>query len=352
MSTPNVDEPNGGSEPWRVSAPGDSPAVPPYQPLDPSYPGAKPPYVYDPPDRDEPVRAGVEWGVAVGVAAVIAALGLGLGLIWSGVAPWVPAVRVSDGAVLSQPEQEQMIAAEGWYLIITILAGVAVAVLAWALLRRVRGVPALLGVTVGSVAAGPLAYWVGHHLGRAHAEYLANHAPIGTAFSVPPNLRAQQLGLWHGWLPYARGDVLAMAIAAVVTYFLLAGFSSDPNAAPDPTAAIRGFFRPELIGRLDAVVPFRPLPPHALERIVELELAKLHERPGLVARNLRLELSPSARTRLAALGHDPELGARPLRRTIEDLIVAPLAERMVRDPDWRDATVRIGTANEPADLQI
>lgn len=131
-----------------------------------------------------------------------------------------------------------------------------------------------------------------------------------------------------------------------------AGFSSDPDAAPDPTAAIRGFFRPELIGRLDAVVPFRPLPPAALERIVELELAKLHQRPGIVARNLRLELSPAARTRLATLGHDPELGARPLRRTIEDLIVAPLAERMARDPSWRDATVRIGTAGELADVQI
>jgi ATP-dependent Clp protease ATP-binding subunit ClpC len=131
-----------------------------------------------------------------------------------------------------------------------------------------------------------------------------------------------------------------------------AGFSSDPDAAPDPSAAIKKFFRPELIGRLDSVVVFRPLPPAALERIVELELAKLRERPGLVARNLRLELTPAARARLAKLGHDPELGARPLRRTIEDLIVAPLAERMARDPDWRDATVRIGTSGEASDVIV
>jgi len=131
-----------------------------------------------------------------------------------------------------------------------------------------------------------------------------------------------------------------------------AGFSSVPDAAPDPTAAIRAFFRPELIGRLDAVVAFRPLPPAALERIVDLEFAKLHERPGLAARNVRLELTPAARTRLAVLGHDPELGARPLRRTIEDLIVAPLAERMAKDPTFGNATVRIGTVGEPADLSI
>jgi ATP-dependent Clp protease ATP-binding subunit ClpC len=132
-----------------------------------------------------------------------------------------------------------------------------------------------------------------------------------------------------------------------------AGFSSQ-EASVDHGAAIRAFFRPELIGRIDSILSFRPLPAAALERIVELELDKLRKRPGLVARNLRLEMSPAARARLAILGHDPKLGARPLRRTIEDHVVAPLADRMSRSPDWRDATVRIQAASEPgsADLTI
>jgi len=100
------------------------------------------------------------------------------------------------------------------------------------------------------------------------------------------------------------------------------------------------------------VIAFRPLPPPALEAIVDLELAKLRARPGFVARNLRVELSPRARSRLAELGHDAKLGARPLRRTIEDLIVAPLAERMARDPAWRDVTVRIGVSGEPSDIVV
>jgi ATP-dependent Clp protease ATP-binding subunit ClpC len=131
-----------------------------------------------------------------------------------------------------------------------------------------------------------------------------------------------------------------------------AGFSSDPDAAPDPSSAIKNFFRPELIGRLDSVVSFRPLPPAVLERIVDLELDKLRARPGFIARNLRLQLTAAARARLAALGHDPKLGARPLRRTIEDLLVAPLAERMAREPTWRDATVRIATRDENGDILI
>jgi ATP-dependent Clp protease ATP-binding subunit ClpC len=131
-----------------------------------------------------------------------------------------------------------------------------------------------------------------------------------------------------------------------------AGFSADPDSAPDPGNAIKNFFRPELLGRLDAVIPFRPLPPPALEAIVDLELAKLRLRPGIIARNLELSLTARARSRLAELGHDAKLGARPLRRTIEDLIVAPLAERMAKDPAWRDVRVRIVTAGEPGDIVI
>ena len=131
------------------------------------------------------------------------------------------------------------------------------------------------------------------------------------------------------------------------------GFSSDPDAAPDMTGPIRKFFRPELLGRLDTIVSFRPLPTSALERIVDLELDKLRKRPGLVARNLRLEMTAAARARLAALGHDPRLGARPLRRTLEDLVVGPLADRMAGDPSWRDATIRIAVVGEgPADVTI
>jgi ATP-dependent Clp protease ATP-binding subunit ClpA len=63
-------------------------------------------------------------------------------------------------------------------------------------------------------------------------------------------------------------------------------------------------------------------------------------------------MTPAARARLAQLGHDPKLGARPLRRTLEDLLVAPIAERMARSPTWRDATVRIATAGEQTDADI
>jgi ATP-dependent Clp protease ATP-binding subunit ClpC len=163
----------------------------------------------------------------------------------------------------------------------------------------------------------------------------------------------------EGRLTDALGRLVDFRMAVIVMTTNLgasdprpAGFSSSPAETADHAGAIRGFFRPELLGRIDSVVSFRPLAPPALEKIVELELDKLRRRPGLIARNLRLEMTPGARARLAQLGHDPKLGARPLRRTIEDLVVVPIAERMARDPAWRDATVRITAAPEPGDISL
>jgi ATP-dependent Clp protease ATP-binding subunit ClpC len=165
--------------------------------------------------------------------------------------------------------------------------------------------------------------------------------------------------LGEGRLTDAFGRLVDFRMALIVMTTNLgsserpaAGFSSDPNAPPDPSGAIKNFFRPELIGRLDSVVAFRPLPPGALVHIVDLELDKIRTRPGFIARNLEIVVTRAARVRLAELGHDPKLGARPLRRTIEDLVVTPLAARMARDPTWRDATVRIARIGESGDVLV
>lgn len=193
-------------------------------------------YVPAPPFPHEPLVRRRELLLALGVAVVVALAGFPLGWLWSAIAPKTPVQMISDGAVLSQPEQEQMIADEGWYLFLTVLAGVLAAGLVWAFLRRSRGVPMVLGLSLGGVVGGSLAAWFGHHIGYAHFRHLATSAPVGTNFLAPVNLRVKQVGWWHGFLPYARGDVLAMAIAALVVYLLLAAFSSYPSLrGPDPT---------------------------------------------------------------------------------------------------------------------
>jgi hypothetical protein len=180
---------------------------------------------------DEPPGPGLrrELLVALGAAIVVAALGFPLGWLWSAVAPWTPVLMTTGGPVYAQPEQEQMIADEGWYVFITIGAGILVAVLAWVLLRRYRGVPMVLALALGAIGGGVLTWWFGHSIGLDHYRYIYQHAAAGTTFTRPVDLRVKQVGWWHGWLPYARGDVLLFAVGAAVAYVLLAGFSAYPS---------------------------------------------------------------------------------------------------------------------------
>jgi ATP-dependent Clp protease ATP-binding subunit ClpC len=86
-------------------------------------------------------------------------------------------------------------------------------------------------------------------------------------------------------------------------------------------------FRPELLNRLDDIVLFAPLSLEAMERVVDLQLERAHRRLSLWG--VRVRLSPGARSALARAGHDPELGARPLRRLIDREVLDPIARALL-----------------------
>ncbi|WP_202840227.1 AAA family ATPase [Luteimonas saliphila] len=88
-------------------------------------------------------------------------------------------------------------------------------------------------------------------------------------------------------------------------------------------------FRREFLNRLDRVVLFRPLDRAAMRGILHKELARALERRGLRSRDWAVEWEPSAIEFLLDRGFTPDLGARPLRRAIEDHLLAPLARSIV-----------------------
>ncbi len=91
---------------------------------------------------------------------------------------------------------------------------------------------------------------------------------------------------------------------------------------------IERYFRPEFINRLDDIIVFRPLSRADLVDIVAYELKKVRSR--LVDREMELELDDSAKDFLIEKGYNPDFGARPLRRAIEQSIEDPLSEAILR----------------------
>ena len=77
----------------------------------------------------------------------------------------------------------------------------------------------------------------------------------------------------------------------------------------------QGFFKPEFINRIDEIIRFRSLTQDDLAHIVMIQLENLRER--LLARRISIEVTPAAVALLAAVGFDPDFGARPLKRVIQ-----------------------------------
>ncbi len=91
--------------------------------------------------------------------------------------------------------------------------------------------------------------------------------------------------------------------------------------------ALRKIFRPEFINRVDAIIVFHALSRDQIKEIVDLEIAKVADR--LIEHDISLELMEEARKLLAELGYDPEMGARPLRRVIQNKIEDQLSDRLL-----------------------
>jgi ATP-dependent Clp protease ATP-binding subunit ClpB len=99
-------------------------------------------------------------------------------------------------------------------------------------------------------------------------------------------------------------------------------------------------FRPEFLNRVDEMIVFHPLSKEQLTLIVVVQLEHLRKR--LAQRGLKLVLTDEAKRFLADEGYDPTLGARPLKRVIQQRLENPLAQRILSGEFAEGDTIRVG----------
>jgi ATP-dependent Clp protease ATP-binding subunit ClpB len=90
---------------------------------------------------------------------------------------------------------------------------------------------------------------------------------------------------------------------------------------------LKRHFRPEFLNRVDDIIIFQSLDESEIERIVDIQLEKLKQR--LAQQNLTLEVDAAAKKLLASEGYDPQFGARPLKRAVQEHILNPLSMRLL-----------------------
>ena len=114
--------------------------------------------------------------------------------------------------------------------------------------------------------------------------------------------------------------------------------------------ALKEHFRPEFLNRLDDIIIFDVLAKEALARIVDTQVEEVMKR--LTQKRIALVIEPSVHTWLAEKGYNPQYGARPLRRTIQDTILTPLASMMVAQGLLEGGTVTISIKNNEPHFDV
>jgi ATP-dependent Clp protease ATP-binding subunit ClpA len=108
--------------------------------------------------------------------------------------------------------------------------------------------------------------------------------------------------------------------------------------------------RPEFVNRFDEFVIFHSLKHEEVRQILELQLKGL--RKMLKAQGLSLSVSDPAMTKLAQWSYDPAMGARPVRRTIDQRIINPLSEKIVSAPETAGKTVQVDVAGDELAISV
>jgi len=94
------------------------------------------------------------------------------------------------------------------------------------------------------------------------------------------------------------------------------------------------FFSPEFMNRFDGIIEFKALSKENLLQIVDLMLEDVNKR--LSSNNIHLDVTDKVKEKLVDLGYDPKMGARPLRRTIQDYIEDAITDYYLENPSEKD----------------
>lgn len=165
---------------------------------------------------------------------VLGLLGVAAGVLWSYLAPRPPYVVTGQGPTLADPSTQALIAADGWFAVVTGVLGLACGAVGYSLSRRGRPLAAVLGLAGGGLLGGYLALLVGRAVNLG-ATTVAASGPVVSVVPGPLDLTA-------------RGVLYAWPTLAVGLFFVLegvAGYRDSPLRRPfggqDPYGPLSGY---------------------------------------------------------------------------------------------------------------
>ncbi|MDX1795866.1 MAG: ATP-dependent chaperone ClpB [Hydrogenovibrio sp.] len=127
-----------------------------------------------------------------------------------------------------------------------------------------------------------------------------------------------------------------------------AGSATYDEMKQDVMEVVGGHFRPEFINRIDDIVVFHPLNQAQIRSITNIQLNHLRQR--LADNDLQLEVSDSVLDMISEAGFDPVYGARPLKRSVQQMVENPLAQRLLKGEFGPGDTIHVGLTDGEIDF--
>ncbi len=149
--------------------------------------------------------------------------------------------------------------------------------------------------------------------------------------------------------------VLTSNVGSRVTTETPVGFGRTQPPAPEQSVTMRELarsFRPEFLNRIDRIVHFRPLSAETAERIARREVARVLERSGITRRKLVVDVDPAVLPVLLREGYSPAYGARPLKRTVERLVLLPVARAIAAGDAPAGSVLRLVARGGRMDVEV
>ncbi len=116
------------------------------------------------------------------------------------------------------------------------------------------------------------------------------------------------------------------------------------NTKDEVLVLLRKTVRPEFVNRIDEIIMFRPLSQKDIRKIVDIQVNLVRNR--LQEAGIKIEISDSARDRLAKLGFDPQFGARPLKRVMQREILNELSKQILAGTIHKDSVIFVDLKDE------
>ncbi|GAA4070273.1 ATP-dependent Clp protease ATP-binding subunit [Amphibacillus indicireducens] len=144
----------------------------------------------------------------------------------------------------------------------------------------------------------------------------------------------------HGRTVSFKDTVIIMTSNAGTSFKeIQVGFNKDQNEAVSTLENLKDFFKPEFLNRFDSIINFKPLSTDALVEIVDLMLGELIAH--LNEQDYQLSITDEAKEFLAKKGYNPDFGARPLRRVIQETVEDGITDLLLDESEATEIVVEL-----------